>query len=109
MNLARIKLQEKTPQEPKNYSDSEYYINNKGKKIKRYYKKKTDEQKKRKRELAKENYKKKAEAEGKEIVQRKSLVGLTDQQKKDRTYKLRRDNISKKKIKILKIFLFLKK
>lgn len=40
MNLARIKLQEKTPQEPKNYSDSEYYINNKGKKIKRYYKKK---------------------------------------------------------------------
>lgn len=84
-DLNRIKTKEK-PKDPKDPSDSEYYINKNGKRTKRYYKKKNWGRKK-KNELAKERYRKKAEAEGREIIQRESLVDLTEQEKDEHRYK----------------------
>ena len=86
----------KSPKEPKDPPDSEYYINKNGKKVKRYYKKRTEEQKKRKNEQAKEIYRKEAEAEGRKVKQCQSLVGLTEQEKEEHRYQTRRNGILKK-------------
>jgi hypothetical protein len=85
----------KSPQEPKDPSGSEYYINKKGKRVKRY--KRSEEENKRKNELAKERYRKKAETEGRKINQRESLAGLTEQEKDEHRYHKKRNNILSKR------------
>jgi hypothetical protein len=102
------KDQGENPKDPKDPSDSDYYINNKGKKMKRYNKNRTEEQKKRKRELAIENHRKKAEAEGRNITQREYFVGLTEEEKKERRYNKRRENIANKREEDFKKFPVLK-
>jgi hypothetical protein len=98
----------KNPKEPKGSSDSEYYINKHGKKVKRYYKKSTEKQNKRKRELDKENRLRKAKVEGRKIIERESLVGLTEEQKKERIYQKTREIIERKRAEEFADYPFLK-
>jgi len=84
-----------SPQEPKNNSDSEYYVNNKGKRVKR--RKLSEQQKKKKNERERGYHEKKVLAQGKKVIKRESLAGLTEEEKKERIHQRRRKNILEKR------------